>query len=71
MKLGDLIYTITYYTGIHWLVKTISKILKKDCGCDQRRNEWNDIELWKQNTNKNGKYLKQNLQAPLHSHNTN
>ena len=47
MKLGNLIYTMTYYTGIHWLVKTISKLLKKPCGCDKRRDSWNDIELWK------------------------
>lgn len=45
MKLGDLVYYITYYTGIHWLVKKISKALNKDCGCDKRRDEWNDIDL--------------------------
>ena len=47
MKLGDLVYYITYYTGINWLVKKISKLLKKDCGCTERRDSWNDIELWK------------------------
>jgi hypothetical protein len=39
---------MTYYTGIHWLVKKISKALGKDCGCDKRRdslNEWSDINL--------------------------
>lgn len=46
MKLGNLIYYITYYTGIRWIVKTISKLLGKDCGCDKRRDNWNDIELW-------------------------
>ena len=45
MKLGDLFYYFTYYTGIHWLVKKISKLLNKDCGCDRRREEWNDIDL--------------------------
>lgn len=45
MKLGDLIYYITFYTGIYWLVKTISKALGKDCGCDKRRSEWNDINI--------------------------
>ena len=45
IKLGDLVYYITYYTGIHWLVKKISKALGKDCGCDKRRDEWNDIDL--------------------------
>ena len=46
MRLGDFIYYITYHTGFNWLVKKISKLLKKDCGCDKRREEWNDIELW-------------------------
>jgi len=44
MKLGDLVYHITYYTGIRWIVK---KIWGEDCGCDKRQEEWNDIELWK------------------------
>jgi hypothetical protein len=46
MKLGDLVYYITYYTGIRWVVK---KIWKDRCGCDKRRDEWNDIDLdlWK------------------------
>jgi len=42
MKLGDLVYYITYYTGIRWIVK---KIWGKDCGCDKRRDKWNDIDL--------------------------
>lgn len=45
MKLGDLVYNITYYTGIHWAVKKISKIIGKDCGCQKRRDDWNDIDL--------------------------
>ncbi|MGI9555189.1 MAG: hypothetical protein ACR2M6_04355 [Vampirovibrionia bacterium] len=45
MKLGDLMYYFTYYTGIHWIVKKISKAVGKDCGCDKRREEWNDIDL--------------------------
>ncbi len=48
MKLGDLVYYITYYTGIRWIVKKISKALNKDCGCDERQrklNEWTDIDL--------------------------
>jgi len=46
MRLGDLVYYITYYTGIRWIVK---KIWGEDCGCDQRREDWNDIDidLWK------------------------
>ena len=62
MKLGDLVYYITYYTGIRWLVK---KIWGDRCGCDKRRDEWNDIDLdlWKQNTENNGNNSKQRLQA--------
>lgn len=45
IRLGDLVYYFTYYTGIHYLVKKISKLLSKDCGCDKRRKEWNDIEI--------------------------
>lgn len=43
MKLGDLVYYFTKYTGIRWIVKKIAG--KNDCGCDRRRDEWNDIEL--------------------------
>ena len=43
MKLGDIVYYITFYTGIHYLVKTISKKLGKDCGCDKRRDQWNSL----------------------------
>lgn len=43
MKLGDLVYTITKWTGIRWLVKKLAG--KNDCGCDKRHREWNKIEL--------------------------
>lgn len=43
--IGDLVYYFTYYTGIHCLVKKISKLLGKDCGCDKRREDWNDINI--------------------------
>jgi hypothetical protein len=43
MKLGDIVYYITFYTGIHYIVKTISKKLGKDCGCDKRRDQWNSL----------------------------
>ena len=43
MKLGDLIELITTYTGIKWIVK---KIWGDDCGCDERKNDLKDIELW-------------------------
>lgn len=45
MGLGDLVYYITKYTGIRYIVKKISKLMGKDCGCDKRRNDWNDIQL--------------------------
>lgn len=46
MKLGDLVYRITKYTGIKWLVKKVTKFYGiDDCGCDRRREEWNDIEI--------------------------
>ena len=45
MKLGDLVYYITYYTGIHFLVKKISKLLGFDCGCDERRESWNKYQF--------------------------
>tara|TARA_R100000541_G_scaffold10644_2_gene18615 strand:+ start:1069 stop:1203 length:135 start_codon:yes stop_codon:yes gene_type:complete len=44
MRLGDLIELITKYTGIKWLVKKIFK--GKDCGCEKRKEDLNDIELW-------------------------
>ena len=59
MKLGDFIELITTYTGIKWLVKKISKLTGKDCGCDDRKNKLNDIELWQQKIKKFGLTLKQ------------
>jgi hypothetical protein len=44
MKLGDLIEVSTSYTGIKWVVKKISKLTGKVCGCDDRLNKLNDIE---------------------------
>lgn len=46
MKLGDLIELITTYTGIKWVVKKYSKLTGKDCGCDERKEKLNDVELW-------------------------
>ena len=49
MKLGDLIYYITKYTGIKALVYWYSKYTGKDCGCDERRkklNKVNGIKRW-------------------------
>lgn len=46
MRLGNLIELITEHTGIKWLVKKVSKVLGVDCGCDKRKEDLNDIELW-------------------------
>jgi hypothetical protein len=43
MKLGNLIEIITRYTGIKWIVK---KLFGEDCGCKERQETLNDIELW-------------------------
>lgn len=45
MRLGDLTFYITKYTGIAWLVKVISKFLGIDCGCEQRRQDWNNFKI--------------------------
>jgi len=39
MRLGDLVYYFTKYTGIRYLWKKINP----DCGCDERREKWNVI----------------------------
>ena len=49
MGLGDLVYYILYYTGIHWLVKQINP----DCGCDERRSRWNVYKLWRRKQKEN------------------
>ncbi len=46
MKLGNFMELITTYTGIKWVVKNVSKLLGKDCGCEDRKNKYNDVELW-------------------------
>ena len=40
MKVGSIVAVITKYTGIHWIVKKISNLLGKDCGCDERKERW-------------------------------
>lgn len=41
MRLGDLVYYITKYTGIRYVYKKIYP----QCGCDDRRDEWNNINI--------------------------
>jgi hypothetical protein len=45
IKLGDLVERITYYTGIKWVVKTLSKRFGFDCGCDKKQEAWNKIKI--------------------------
>jgi hypothetical protein len=42
MKLGDLIYYITKYTGIKYLVELYYK--GEDCGCPGRREKLNNLK---------------------------
>ena len=39
--LGDTIEKITKATGIKKVVDTISKVVKKDCGCGERKDQLN------------------------------
>tara|TARA_R110000744_G_scaffold37300_1_gene85551 strand:- start:540 stop:773 length:234 start_codon:yes stop_codon:yes gene_type:complete len=41
MKLGDLIYYITKYTGIKYVWKKINP----NCNCDKRRSDWNKFKI--------------------------
>jgi len=44
MKLGDLIYYFTKYTGIKALVDWYHRYTDTDCGCDDRRRKLNDFK---------------------------
>lgn len=39
--LGDLVYYITKYTGIQWVVHHFNKVTGFECGCQRRRKRWN------------------------------
>ena len=41
--LGDTIEKITKVTGVKKLVETVSKIVKKDCGCGERKDTLNRL----------------------------
>ena len=45
MGLGDLVEKITKYTGIKWIVYKLSKLFGFDCGCKNRKDEWNKIKI--------------------------
>ena len=43
--LGDVVETITKATGIKKVVEVVSEALDIDCGCQERKKEWNNITL--------------------------
>ncbi len=45
MKLGDLIYYITKYTGIKYLVDQWHKWRGTKCNCPERRQALNNIKI--------------------------
>lgn len=45
MKLGDLIYYITKYTGIKYLVDSWYKYRGTECNCGKRRKKLNEIKI--------------------------
>jgi hypothetical protein len=45
MKLGNIIYYITKYTGIKYLVEAYHKYKGTKCDCDNRREKLNDLNI--------------------------
>ena len=45
MRLGDLVFYITKYTGTKFLVDKYHKMRGTKCNCDQRRKDWNEIKI--------------------------
>lgn len=43
--LGDVVETITKATGIKKVVEVVSEALDIDCGCEQRKKDWNKITI--------------------------
>ncbi len=43
--LGDTIEAITEATGIKAAVELFSKATGLDCGCDERREKWNELKI--------------------------
>ena len=43
MRLGDIVFYITKYTGIKYLVEKYHKYKGTKCKCDSRREDWNKI----------------------------
>tara|TARA_R110000803_G_scaffold114357_2_gene182826 strand:- start:789 stop:935 length:147 start_codon:yes stop_codon:yes gene_type:complete len=45
MKLGDLIYYISKYTGIKFIVEKYHIFRGSKCNCDKRRKNLNDLKI--------------------------
>jgi len=45
MKIGNIIYYITKYTGIKYLVNKYYKLRGTKCGCNDRRKKLNEIKI--------------------------
>jgi len=45
IKLGDLIFYVTKYTGIKYLVDKYHKEKGTECNCDKRRKNLNDLKI--------------------------
>ena len=45
MKLGDLIFYITKYSGIKYLVDAYHSFKGTKCNCDKRRKKLNDLKI--------------------------
>jgi hypothetical protein len=45
MKIGDIVFYITKYTGIKWLVNKYHNYMGTKCNCDKRREDWNKIKI--------------------------
>ncbi len=45
MKIGDIIYYFTKYTGIKYLVKKYHKFMGSKCNCDKRRESLNKLKF--------------------------
>lgn len=45
LGLGDVVESITKATGIKKVVEVVSEVTGLDCGCEERKKKWNEINL--------------------------
>tara|TARA_R100000935_G_scaffold11022_1_gene22063 strand:- start:1049 stop:1195 length:147 start_codon:yes stop_codon:yes gene_type:complete len=45
MKLGNIVFYITKYTGIKYIVEKYHKFKGTKCNCEKRRKDWNEIKI--------------------------